>query len=149
MRYFEVFPFSTAHVEEVRDPARFVTSSADFYLDYSIDHVLMGRYGICGVREEFAQKMDASRLTGYSWAPARALRWKHAEQRGEISLPEIRLLVVGGRFMEDDFFRNSRNDLFVSESVQEFLALEDPVVARFSQELDPGGKPIRKYPGKR
>ncbi|MEJ9078171.1 hypothetical protein WKY82_07090 [Gordonia malaquae] len=144
-KFYELNPHPTAHVLRTSESDEGTALSAKFFFDYTTTHVIMGRYGYCAVTQKLAEEMAPMQFSGYALGSATAKVWEYAEEGVEVVLPEIALLVVTGKYMDDDFSLGDRGDLLVSYRVLQFLSERDPEVAAYAREVGPDGRRIRRW----
>ncbi|MCF8571072.1 hypothetical protein L5G32_12415 [Gordonia sp. HY002] len=136
MDYYEIFEFAAAYAIDVPPDLDSVERSPStiFDLDEPMPGVLVGRFGAHAVTREFAQELRGYRFTGFRFGNASA-RVSEYSDRGDISIPELELLIVYGTPMVDDFSVNEWGDLVVSQRVFDVLVTRDQFVLEGSSKI--------------
>ncbi|MCF8587797.1 hypothetical protein [Gordonia liuliyuniae] len=142
MSYYRVRESSNAHVEPVEFDEDQNPTAAEFYFDYTINREIIGRYGYFAATRGLAEVFQNNGFTGVEFGRADSLIWHGPLLEDEVTLPDIVLLRIVGRFMKDDLSLNRLDQLVVSEPVYRKLITRDPETIEVSRELSADGNPI-------
>lgn len=144
MKYFRVFVFQTAWVDVLAaEPGEPRTPTiARFDLDEPMPGVLLGCFGTFAVADEFAESMEHEDFSGYRFGQAYG-EVVDGSGMDHYEVPDLRLLIITGTPLIDDFAINEWGMLVVSERVFSRLSARDPFVRGYSRELGPDGAALK------
>lgn len=135
MKFYRVNESATADAESTALNTVGQTTAATFTFDRTVRRELMGRNGIFGVTRAVADEFTAQGFTGFEIGRAEASVSATAEDPESVSLPDLVLFNIVGKFLRDDFAIGPLNLVTMSERAYEVMAKRDPETANWATEI--------------